>query len=343
MIDAASASMRRVLTEHHHLEVAFEIAQHIAIGSRHLLGRDTRHLGDDVLDFRHVDLAGALIDRQQALARAGFVDHVDGLVRQQTVGDVLHRQIDGGLQCLVGVFDLVVFLEARLAGPSGSRCCRRSVGSTTSIFWKRRASARSFSKTPRNSWNVVEPMQRSSPEASMGLIRLRRIHRAARRGTGADDGVDLVDEQDRARLLLELADHRLQALLEIAAVLGASDQRAKIERPDRGSSFSTSGTSPSTMRLARPSASAVLPTPASPTYSGLFLRRRHSTWIVRSISSWRPISGSILPCQRQLVEVAGVFAQRIAARLAVFALALATRHALRRLPSWPILAMPCEM
>ena len=30
-----------------------------------------------------------------------------------------------------------------------------------------------------------------------------------------------------------------------------------------------------TMRLAKPSAMAVLPTPASPTNSGLFLRRRH--------------------------------------------------------------------
>ncbi len=45
-------------------------------------------------------------------------------------------------------------------------------GSTTSIFWKRRASARSFSNTPRYSWNVVEPMQRSSPFCSTGLIRL---------------------------------------------------------------------------------------------------------------------------------------------------------------------------
>ena len=39
------------------------------------------------------------------------------------------------------------------------------------------------------------------------------------------------------------------------------------------------------MRSARPSASAVLPTPGSPTSSGLFLRRRHSTWIMRSSSS----------------------------------------------------------
>ncbi|MNG11981.1 hypothetical protein D3C84_955590 [compost metagenome] len=44
-------------------------------------------------------------------------------------------------------------------------------GSTTSTFWKRRAKARSFSKMPRNSWNVVEPMQRMSPDDSNGLSR----------------------------------------------------------------------------------------------------------------------------------------------------------------------------
>ena len=45
-------------------------------------------------------------------------------------------------------------------------------------------------------------------------------------------------------------------------------------------SINTSGTSPSTINFAKPSAIAVLPTPASPTYRGLFLRRRQRTWIV---------------------------------------------------------------
>ncbi|MCY1296987.1 hypothetical protein D9M70_464080 [compost metagenome] len=45
-------------------------------------------------------------------------------------------------------------------------------GSVTSTFWKRRARARSFSKMPRNSWKVVEPMQRISPDDSRGLSRL---------------------------------------------------------------------------------------------------------------------------------------------------------------------------
>ena len=50
---------------------------------------------------------------------------------------------------------------------------------------------------------------------------------------GADDVVDLVDEQDDAALaLLDLVEHRLQALLELAAVLGAGEQRAHVERED---------------------------------------------------------------------------------------------------------------
>ena len=57
------------------------------------------------------------------------------------------------------------------------------------------------------------------------------------------------------------------------------------------------------MRQASPSAIAVLPTPASPTSSGLFLRRRQRIWMTRSTSCSRPISGSILPSRGELVEV----------------------------------------
>ena len=57
----------------------------------------------------------------------------------------------------------------------------------------------------------------------------------------------------------------------------------------------TSGVSPCTILRASPSAMAVLPTPGSPTRSGLFLRRRHSTWMQRSTSCSRPIKGSTSP------------------------------------------------
>src|SRR5204863_9065739 len=50
---------------------------------------------------------------------------------------------------------------------------------------------------------------------------------------GADDGVELVDEEDDAALgLLHLVEHRLEALLELAAELRAREQRTHVERED---------------------------------------------------------------------------------------------------------------
>ena len=57
------------------------------------------------------------------------------------------------------------------------------------------------------------------------------------------------------------------------------------------------GALPSTIILAIPSTIAVLPTPGSPTNNGLFLRRRLNTCKTCSITSARPINGSILPCR----------------------------------------------
>ena len=62
------------------------------------------------------------------------------------------------------------------------------------------------------------------------------------------------------------------------------------------------GTSPSTIRRAKPSTTAVFPTPGSPIRTGLFLVRRERTWIVRRTSSSRPITGSILPSRASAVR-----------------------------------------
>ena len=50
---------------------------------------------------------------------------------------------------------------------------------------------------------------------------------------GTDHGVDLVDEQDDLSFLLrQIAEHGLEPLLELAAELGARDQRAHVERQE---------------------------------------------------------------------------------------------------------------
>ncbi len=65
------------------------------------------------------------------------------------------------------------------------------------------------------------------------LDQVAGIHDTARRGTGTDDGMDLVDEQNRARVLLYFLDDALEALLEVTAVLGARNQRAHVQSIDR--------------------------------------------------------------------------------------------------------------
>ena len=56
------------------------------------------------------------------------------------------------------------------------------------------------------------------------------------------------------------------------------------------------------MRRASPSTIAVLPTPGSPMSTGLFFVRRDSTWMMRRISSSRPMTGSILPARAASVR-----------------------------------------
>ena len=51
-------------------------------------------------------------------------------------------------------------------------------------------------------------------------------------GTRADEVVELVDEQDDVAALGDLLHHLLEALLELAAVLRAGDQRGQVERVD---------------------------------------------------------------------------------------------------------------
>ena len=87
-------------------------------------------------------------------------------------------------------------------------------------------------------------MQRSLPDGERRLQQVAGIHRPARRRAGADERVDLVDEEDRVLLLVERVEDLLDALLEVAAVARAGDERAHVERVDLRASFSASGTSP---------------------------------------------------------------------------------------------------
>ena len=127
-------------------------------------------------------------------------------------------------------------------------------------------------------------MQRSSPEASAGLSRFD----ASSVPPLVAPAPTMVWISSMKRIapgfFLSAVMHGLQALLEVAAEARAGEQRAHVERVDAGVLERRRAPCPRGSCSARPSTMAVLPTPASPTKSGLFLRRRQSTWIVRSSS-----------------------------------------------------------
>ena len=136
------------------------------------------------------------------------------------------------------------------------------------------------------------------PQLAAGQHRLEHVggvHRALGRA-GAEHGVQLVDEQDDLTVGGD-------DLLEQRPSAAARTRRGTgCRRPCRPRSSATtrtprsgSGTSSSAMRRARPSAIAVLPTPASPISAALFLRRRLRASTTCSISCSRPITGSIRP------------------------------------------------
>ena len=139
-----------VLAEDHRFQVAVEALQRIAVVHRNGLRRNARDLGDDFLDLVLADDALLLGLGQDFLRRAGLVDDVDGLVRQMPVVDEPRRELRRGAQRRRLVLDAVVLLEAGLQ-PLQDRTVSATVGSVTSIFWKRRDSAWSFSNTPRYS------------------------------------------------------------------------------------------------------------------------------------------------------------------------------------------------
>jgi hypothetical protein len=112
--------------------------------------RDARDLGDDLLDLVLADDLLLLRLGQDALRGAGLVDDVDRLVGQVAVVDVAADSSAAADSADGRVLDAVVLLEARLEALEDLDRLGDE-GSLTSIFWKRRDSAWSFSKMPRYS------------------------------------------------------------------------------------------------------------------------------------------------------------------------------------------------
>jgi len=72
------------------------------------------------------------------------------------------------------------------------------------------------------------------PGGQHGLEDVRGIHRPPGGGAGADDGMDLVDEQDDVLDLLEFGNHLFQPFLEVPAEPGPRDEGAHVQGIDLG-------------------------------------------------------------------------------------------------------------
>ena len=145
--------------------------------------------------------------------------------------------------------------------------------------------------------------------------RLQELAHARALHALAEERVEVLDDEDALGVgaAAELVDERLEALLDLAAELGAGDERAGVELEQRAPARGSTGTSPWAMRSARPRMSAVLPTPGSPTMSGWFLKRRSRIWSRRRASTSRPMTGSKRALARVGDEIARV-GPRAAAR-----------------------------
>ena len=145
---------------------------------------------------------------------------------------------------------------------------------------------------------LVERGRADAVQLAAGQHRLEQVagvHRAFGLA-GADDGVQLVDEQDDLALrLLHFLEHGLEPLLELAAELGAGDQRAHVERDDAACS-----SAPRARRRGRCAGPALrrwpsCRRPARRSAPGCSWCGGDSTWMTRRISSSRPMTGSSLP------------------------------------------------
>ena len=177
-----------------------------------------------------VELDGHRVHLHAQPARR-LVDEVDRLVGQEAVGDVAIGEHRGGDERRVrdahAVVDLVALAQA---AQDRDRLLDRG------LVDEHRLEAPLQRGVLLDVLAVlVERRRADGVQLAARQHRLEQVggvHRALRRA-GADDRVQLVDEQDDLALgVLDLLEHGLEPLLELAAVLGAGDQRAQVERDD---------------------------------------------------------------------------------------------------------------
>ncbi len=169
------------------------------------------------------------LPERQAQARPRLVDQVDRFVRQEPVGDVAGRQLDGGADRLVGVLHTVVLLvRAAQSGQDedGVLDARLADGHRLEASLERRVLL-----DPAVLLESGGAHQVQVAAGETGLQDVASIHPPGFAGAaGPDDGVQLVDEDDQlVRAGADLIHQRGEALLEVATVAGARHHAGEVE------------------------------------------------------------------------------------------------------------------
>ena len=239
LLHLADAVLLVLPTRLHRVELFAHVGELLLQNSQAFAGEGVVLLLEgSLLDLMLHDAAADVVEllghgvHLRANGGAGLVDEVDGLVRQEAVGDIAVGERRGGDQRLIldfdAVEDLVALLEAaqdgdrvldgRLSDHHGleaalERCVLLDV---LAVFVERgRTDAVQLAACEHRLEQVA------CIHAALGLAR-------------ADDRVELVDEQDDAAVAgLDVVQHRLEALFKLAAELRARDQRAHVEGEDR--------------------------------------------------------------------------------------------------------------
>ena len=160
-----------------------------------------------------------------------LVHQVDGLVGEEPVGDVAVGEVCGADQRGVRDADAMVLLVALLeAAQDGDRVLHGGLGDHDGLEAPREGGVLLDVLAILVERGGADGMEVAAGER--GLQDVAGVHGALGRA-GADDGVQLVYEQDDlAVCVLDLLEHRLEAVLELAAVLGARHQGRHVELHD---------------------------------------------------------------------------------------------------------------
>ena len=188
----------------------------------------------DLLDLQLGDAVGQIIHLAGHTVHlsldhgAGFIHQVDGLIRQEAVGDIAVREGCGGDQRIIAdlhaVEHLIALLQAAQDGDGVLHCWlihlhRLEPALQCGIFFDILAV---LVQRGRTDAVQLAPGQHGLEQVACihGTVGLARTH----------DGVQLINEEDDLALaLLDLIQDALQALLKLAAVLCTGHQRTHVQ------------------------------------------------------------------------------------------------------------------